>query len=220
MSSPIHFVRRHLISAFVSLACLFGLAMSGSATGSMVITGKQIQDDSIPTRGATRTPRSSGSTTPTLLPVLGPPRPPPPPLACSTFGRRRLRATSPRRAADCAEGRWTDLTAPTTASSRFASKQAPPEAWRSATCGPSRRRSLGPPTTPAAGPVHGRSTGDHEQTGRSKAQGQSFRGSHSRSPTTAQHLQAALVILTVVPPPLGHGRACRSAEISASEPEV
>ena len=77
MSSPIHFVRRHLISAFVSLACLFGLAMSGSATGSMVITGKQIQDDSIPTRGATRTPRSSGSTTPTLLPVLGPPRPAP-----------------------------------------------------------------------------------------------------------------------------------------------
>ena len=135
MSSPIHFVRRHLISAFVLLACLFGLAMSGSATGSMVITGKQIQDDSIPTRGATRTPRSSGSTTPTLLPVLGPPRPPPPPLACSTCSRRRLRATSPRRAADCAEGRWTDLTAPTTASSRFASKQAPPEAWRSATCG-------------------------------------------------------------------------------------
>src|SRR5665811_1760439 len=42
--------------------------------------------------------------------------------------------------------------------------------------------------------------GDHERTGRNKAQSQSFRGSHSRSPTTAQHLQAALAILTVIPP--------------------
>src|SRR4051794_27884019 len=42
--------------------------------------------------------------------------------------------------------------------------------------------------------------GDHERTGRNKAQSQSFRGSHSRSPTTAQHLQAALAILTVLPP--------------------
>lgn len=32
---------------------------------------------------------------------------------------------------------------------------------------------------------------------------QSHRGSHSRSPTTAQHLQAALAILTVTPPHIG-----------------
>src|SRR6187431_2749124 len=43
--------------------------------------------------------------------------------------------------------------------------------------------------------------GDHERTGRNKARSQSFRGSHPRSPTTAQHLQAALAILTVLPPP-------------------
>ena len=42
--------------------------------------------------------------------------------------------------------------------------------------------------------------GDHERTGRSKARSQSFRGSHPRSPTTAQHHQAALAILTVIPP--------------------
>ena len=55
-------------------------------------------------------------------------------------------------------------------------------------------------------PTPGRATcgaGSHERTGRSKARGQSFRGSHPRSPTTAQHHQAALAILTVLPPPVG-----------------
>jgi hypothetical protein len=42
--------------------------------------------------------------------------------------------------------------------------------------------------------------GDRERTGRTKARSQSFRGSHPRSPTTAQHLQTALAILTVIPP--------------------
>src|SRR6478609_7493283 len=43
--------------------------------------------------------------------------------------------------------------------------------------------------------------GDHERTSRTKARGQSHRGSHSWSPTTAQHHQAANAILTVTPPP-------------------
>src|SRR6476619_6316855 len=42
--------------------------------------------------------------------------------------------------------------------------------------------------------------GNHERTGRTKARSQSLRGSHPRSPTTAQHLQAALAILTVTAP--------------------
>src|SRR6187455_1805527 len=54
--------------------------------------------------------------------------------------------------------------------------------------------------------------GDHERTGRNKAQSQSFRGSHSRSPTTAQHLQAALAILTVIPAPAGVGPTRGSAD--------
>ena len=46
--------------------------------------------------------------------------------------------------------------------------------------------------------------GDHERTGRNKARSQSFRGSHSQSPTTAQHLLAALAILTVISPSVSH----------------
>lgn len=60
--------------------------------------------------------------------------------------------------------------------------------------------------TGAGGP----GAGDHERTSRSKAQGQSLRGSHSRSPTTAQHHQAAIAILTVTPPGAGRNFGYRT----------
>ncbi|MCW2737775.1 MAG: hypothetical protein JWN97_2419 [Nocardioides sp.] len=41
---------------------------------------------------------------------------------------------------------------------------------------------------------------NREWTGRTKARSQSFRGSHTRSPATAHHHQAALAILTVISP--------------------
>ena len=62
--------------------------------------------------------------------------------------------------------------------------------------------------------------GDHERTGRTKARSQSFRGSHPRSPTTAQHHQAALAILTVTPPRavLRHAAASWLASRSTTDP--
>ncbi|WP_134767648.1 hypothetical protein [Nocardioides sp. 1609] len=50
MSSPTQPARRHPISAVVVLACLLGLATSGSATAALVITGKQIKDNSVSTK--------------------------------------------------------------------------------------------------------------------------------------------------------------------------
>jgi hypothetical protein len=46
--------------------------------------------------------------------------------------------------------------------------------------------------------------GDHERTSRSRARSQSHRGSHSWSPTTAQHHQAVKAIVTVTPPTRTH----------------
>jgi hypothetical protein len=63
-----------------------------------------------------------------------------------------------------------------------------------------------PPTGPGAG--------DHERTSHGKARSQSLRGSHPQSPTTAQHLRAALAILTVTPPPVD---APRPGVVSAHE---
>jgi len=54
-------------------------------------------------------------------------------------------------------------------------------------------------TTPPTGP--GPMTTSGQVPTRHKASHSG--GSHSRSPTTAQHLQAALAILTVLPPPVG-----------------
>jgi uncharacterized protein len=53
-------------------------------------------------------------------------------------------------------------------------------------------------------PPTGAGAGDHERQVSARHKGQSLRGSHSRSPTTAQHDQAALAILTVTSPRSDH----------------
>jgi hypothetical protein len=74
-----------------------------------------------------------------------------------------------------------------------------------------------PPTPDGQAPDQASSSnragaGDRERTGRNKARSQSFRGSHSRSPTTAQHLRAALAILTDAPPLVGDTRTSAHAD--------
>jgi hypothetical protein len=63
-----------------------------------------------------------------------------------------------------------------------------------------------PPTGPGPATTSGQVAPRH--------QGQSLRGSHPRSPTTAHHHQAALTILTVTPPQQGE----RSCAITALTP--